>query len=309
MLLVHAVGEAYAVLHEGVLDELAAPAADLSRLLEGRSVAVGEEDEVRAHAPRELHDALIEVLAAAVAGELGAHLAGLLEVEVRHVHHEDAPGIIEPRAEEVAYAYGAAADDDDVGVAVYPAVAHGVHAVGDGLDEGALLVGEGVRELDDGLLGGDDVLAQAAAPGAGAEDLLVRADVVEPVIAVPAVAAAVVGLDGDAVADLELGDALAYRHHVTGHLVAGDYGRDAEGVQAVDGVDLAAAYAAVAYSYLYVVGLLNLRFRHVVAELGDADGGHITSSHFSKSSLIKRLSLRPLRRAGWAVSWKWARCR
>ena len=85
MLLVHAVGEAYAVLHEGVLDELAAPAADLSRLLEGRSVAVGEEDEVRAHAPRELHDALVEVLAAAVAGELGAHLAGLLEVEVRHV--------------------------------------------------------------------------------------------------------------------------------------------------------------------------------------------------------------------------------
>ena len=40
--------------------ELAAPAADLSRLLEGRSVAVCEEDEVRAHAPRELHDALIE---------------------------------------------------------------------------------------------------------------------------------------------------------------------------------------------------------------------------------------------------------
>ena len=90
-------------------------------------------------------------------------------------------------------------------------------------------------------------------------------------------------LGSHAVADAEFGNSAADLDHLAGQLMAGDDGRDAEGVQAMVGVDLAAADAAVVYLYLYVVGLADLGLRHIVAELCGADGGHIASSHTNSS--------------------------
>ena len=137
--------------------------------------------------------------------------------------------------------------------------------------------------MDNGLFGGDDVLAECAAPAACAEHLLAGADVVQPVLAVPALAAAVVRLDNDAVADLEVLYVGADLNHVAGRLMAGHKGRDAERVQTVVCVYLGAADAAAADLNFYPVALVfsELRFRHVVSEACRSDIVNISCSHKS----------------------------
>lgn len=141
VLLVHLVGEAYAVQHQSVLDELPAAAGDACSLVQGGLVTEGQEGHIYAQPVGKGHDFLIEVLLTAVHGVLGAHLLGLVQIELGDVGNDYQPRLVELGAQQVAYAYGACADDADGAVLCDLGVANGVHAVGHRLDIFTLSLG------------------------------------------------------------------------------------------------------------------------------------------------------------------------
>ena len=142
--------------------------------------------------------------------------------------------------------------------------------------------------MDDGFLRRHHILAQRAAPAAGAENLFVRADVIQAVPAVPAFAAAVMRLDDDPVADPEVFDLRADFHHIAGGFMPGDDRRDAERVLSVIGVHLGPADSAVADADFDIVRFFNLGFRAVVAEIRDAHSFKVSGSHKQGSFPCRR---------------------
>lgn len=135
---------------------------------------------------------------------------------------------------------GAGAADEN---AAAEAEAAGLDAVEDdaeGLKEGGFLEGDGVGDLEEPLGGVDLVALQGAVVGVNTGELDVLAQVVAALLAEEALVAGHTGFDGDAVADLKVGDALAGLEDDAGGFVAedavaaDDEGADAAGFPEVD---------------------------------------------------------------------------
>lgn len=117
---------------------------------------------------------------------------------------------------------GTGAADDGADAEGEAGRADAVEDDGEGLEEGALLEGDVVREAVQPLGGVQLVALEGAVVGVDAGEADVGAQVVAALLAQEAGVAGDAGLDGDAVAGLEGGDALADAEDDAGGLVADD---------------------------------------------------------------------------------------
>ena len=178
----------------------------------------------------------------------GAEIFCHFEAGVVDVGDEDAIGAggAERLKDEEADHAGA---DDERGFAVIDrSDLYGVKGDGGGFEHGGFGEGKIVGKAMDDARGDDDVFGEgagAAIVAAGdAENLAIVAEIDVAAAAVGAFAAEDGGVEGDALADFEGGDAGAEGGDAAGGFVAHDEGRDAAAGGAVEAVDVAAADAA-----------------------------------------------------------------
>ena len=88
-------------------------------------------------------------------------------------------------------------------------------------------------------------------------------------------------LDDYAIARLKFCDGGANLNHITGSLMTGDNGRDAEGVLAVVCMNLRAADTAITHAYLNIGRFCDLWLAAVVAEIRNSDSFKISGSHMT----------------------------
>lgn len=186
-----------------------------------------------------------------------AEVLGEVELRLDNVDADNLGGTVglgDGSAEETD---GAGAHDDDRVTGLDVSLLDDVHTDSEGLDHGTLLKRDVLGELEAEIGGCVPETGQGAIVwGSGSKDHI-RAEVILASDAVGAATARVSGLEGHAVADLELGNLVANLDNGAGGLVAKDHGvLDDEGADgAVDPVvDVGATDTGVVYLDDDIVG-------------------------------------------------------
>lgn len=151
---------------------------------------------------------------------MGAELEGELAALLADLADDDVAAAAAGKDLDDGEADGATAEDEGGVALAEGGDVDGVPADGEGLDEGTDFEGDVVGELLDSSVGDDGGLGQAAAPAAETDEAVAVAAVDETAGAGAAVTVVDDGLNADAVALLDVGDALADLLNNTGEFVA-----------------------------------------------------------------------------------------
>ncbi len=186
-------------------------------------------------------------------GFRGAGVPGELQAGFVDVSDEDARATGSAERLESEEADGARAEDESCGAGGNGSERNGVNGDSDCFKHGSFCKREIRRETVDDAGGDDDELGEGtgtAIIGAGnAEDLTAVAEIDFAAQAVAAGAAIDGGIEGDAIAFGETGDAEADRGDVSGGFVTHDDRRNAAPRRAIVAVDIAAADAASGHAH------------------------------------------------------------
>ena len=244
---------------------MASLADDVEGRLDGRLSAGSVNDGVGTLAEVSSGDDVLGVLLGGNAlrevGVGGGERLGKVKLGLDDVDRDDLGGAVGLGDGGAEQADGAGTHDDNGLAGLDLGLLGDVHGDGEGLDEGALLEGDGLGELVAEVGGGGPEAGQGAVIGGSGGELHVRAEVVVARKALDAAAAGVAGLESDAVADGEGLDGVADGNDGAGRLVAEDHGvlHDEVADGAVEPVvDIGTADAGVVDGDEDVMGVLDL---------------------------------------------------